>query len=232
MNLSERLRLPELIDDPALDPAEHRLALKGLERINQWSFAENILWNPIRHLALTRNRPLRVLDIACGAGDLVIGLWRRARKAGLPVELEGADISPVAVESALERARQKKAGVRFFELDVLSGRIPPGYDVIMNSLFLHHLEKEDAVSVLTRMSEAAGGMILINDLIRSPLGFALAYAGSRMLTRSRVVHQDALLSVRAAFQPEEVKSLAEEAGLEDFEITRHWPCRFLLKWKK
>ena len=231
MNLSERLRLSELIDDPALDPAEHRLALKGLERINRWSFAENILWNPICRFALTRKKPLRILDIACGAGDLAIGLWKRAQKAGLPVEIDGADISPVAVDSARESARRKKADVHFFELDILSGEIPPDYGVVMSSLFLHHLEREQAVLVLRRMSEA-GRMILINDLIRNRLGFALAYLGSRILTRSRVVHKDSLLSVRAAFRPEEIKKLAGDAGLNGFEITRHWPCRFLLKWRR
>ena len=244
MSLNERTRLPKLIDDPTLDPAEHRLALKGLERINRWSLAEDILWNPIQGLALcprqdrpqgdgpTRDRPLRVLDIACGAGDLAIGLWKRAKRSGFSIDIDGADISPVAVKSALGRVQDKKVDVRFFELDVLNEKIPSGYDVIMTSLFLHHLKKEDAVSILARMSEAAGEMILVNDLVRSRLGFVLAYVGPRILTRSCVVHNDALLSVRAAFQPEEIKNLAEEAGLSGFEISRHWPCRFLLKWKK
>ena len=45
--------------------------------------------------------------------------------------------------------------VRFFTLDALSEEIPSGFDVIVSSLFLHHLDELEAVGLLERMACAA-----------------------------------------------------------------------------
>ena len=63
------------------------------------------------------------------------------------------------------------------------------------------------------MASAADVAVGIADLDRSNAGLALAWIGSRVLTRSRVVHFDALASVRAAFTLDEARAMAHEAGL-------------------
>ena len=62
------------------------------------------------------------------------------------------------------------------------------------------------------MARAAHAMVLINDLIRSRLGYLLAYIGTRFLTTSYVVHQDGLKSVRAAFTVSEAKQSGAVRG--------------------
>ncbi len=42
------------------------------------------------------------------------------------------------------------------------------------SLFLHHLDEEQAEALLGRMGRAAKRMALVNDLVRNAAGFALA----------------------------------------------------------
>ena len=77
-----RRREPEIMDRPDLDPLLHQQALLGLERVNFFSRSSAILWRPIRELARTMpGRQLRLLDLATGAGDIPIALWRRARRA-------------------------------------------------------------------------------------------------------------------------------------------------------
>ena len=49
--LARRERIPELMDDPGLDPAEHRHALAGLARINRLSRSVAVLWPPVAALA-------------------------------------------------------------------------------------------------------------------------------------------------------------------------------------
>ena len=73
---------------------------------------------------------------------------------------------------------------------------------------------------------------VFNDLARSRLGHLLAYFGTRLLTRSYVVHFDGPQSVRSAFNIAEADVMAKAAGLEGAEFSRHWPQRFLLKWKR
>lgn len=224
---------PEVMDEPGLDAGAHALALRGLERINFLSRSAAILWPPIRALA-ERNglRRLRVLDVASGAGDLPIRLWRRAQRTGLDLQIEGCDRSPEAIAYARKRASEQQVPVGFFECDALGSGPPAGYDVVTCSLFLHHLSEQDAVLLLRRLGMAAGHLLLINDLVRSALGFVLAYAGTRLLSRSSVVHVDGPRSVENAFTVEEARALAERAGLAGAVVVRRWPCRFLLSWPR
>jgi 2-polyprenyl-3-methyl-5-hydroxy-6-metoxy-1,4-benzoquinol methylase len=218
------------MDRPDLDPARHRHALRGLGRINQWSASARILWPPLRRLARSHSAPLRVLDIATGGGDIPIRLWRRAQKAGVPLRIEACDISATALDYAREAAERAGAAVEFFRCDVLNEPLPRRYDVATCSLFLHHLEEAEAIVLLRRATAAVDQALLINDLRRSTLGLWFAQVGTRLLTTSPVVHVDGPLSVRAAFTPAEAAALARQAGLQNVNIVRKWPFRFLLSW--
>lgn len=229
---AERRRVPEVMDQPGLDAGRHRRALDGLARINWISASSLSLWPAVRDLARQVGRPVRVLDVATGGGDVPVRLWRRARRHGVPVEVAGCDLSPVAVEHAAARARRLGADVSFFPLDVLAGPLPGGFDIITCSLFLHHLDEGQAVTLLRRMREAAGRLALVNDLVRSRVGWWLAWAGTRLLTCSPVVHFDGPVSVAAAFTMPEALELARRAGWDGATVRRLWPFRFLLRWDR
>jgi 2-polyprenyl-3-methyl-5-hydroxy-6-metoxy-1,4-benzoquinol methylase len=186
----------------------------------------------VRDLARKKRTPLRLLDVATGAGDLPVALWRKARRAGIALTVEGCDRSPQALAYARRRAEAWGAAVRFFEWDALAGPCPDGYDVITCSLFLHHLDEEEAVRLLGSMAASAGSLVLVNDLRRSAAGFVLAYVGTRVLSRSDVVHVDGPRSVEAALTVAEVRHLAERAGLAGASVAQRWPCRFLLRWRR
>jgi hypothetical protein len=88
------------------------------------------------------------------------------------------------------------------------------------------------VRLLRRMADAAGHLLLISDLHRSRCNLALAYAATRLLTRSPVVHYDGPASVRAAYTADEMLDLARAAGLCGANVRRHWAARFLLHWER
>jgi len=232
--LAQRHRQPEWMDEPGIDPLAHRQALQGLRRINAFSGAVGSLFAPIRSLAREAGgRPLRVLDLACGGGDNTTALAERARREGLAVQVDGCDLSPQAVAIAARNAQSRAlVGATFFQADALHDPIPDNYDVILCSLFLHHLDEEQAVELLWRMAGASLCLVLVNDLIRSPLGYGLAWAGCRLLSRSPIVHFDGPVSVQGAFQLPEVRALATRAGLEGAELRRSWPERYLLCWRR
>lgn len=228
-NLASRTVEPELMDDPALDPHEHVRALRGLERINALSRPVDAIWPALNRFAhLKAVRPLRVLDVACGAGDLLAALTRRARRRGLALQLAGCDISP----TALAHARGRVPGCALFLHNALAHDLPTGYDVICSSLFLHHLTDSQAQSLLSRMGQAAGLGVVINDLLRDIWGWRLAWVVTRLVSRSRIVHQDGPQSVAAAFTLDEVRGLAQRAGLANAQVVRCWPFRFLLTWHR
>ena len=221
------------MDDPALDDGRHAHALSGLRRLNLVSGAVRSFWSPIATFARGEQRErLRILDIATGGGDIPVGLWQRARRAGLDVRIDACDRSARALEHAAARAARAGAEVRFFELDAIRDPIPEGYDVIISSLFLHHLSTPDTRALLQRMAEATARLVIINDLVRSLGTWLLVLLGTRVLTRSGVVHADGPQSVRAAYTIDEIRGLAWSAGLRPCVIKPRWPSRFLLVWRR
>ena len=63
-------------------------------------------------------------------------------------------------------------------MDVLADSLPHGFDVILCSLFLHHLDEQPAVGVLAKMAAAAGQLVLVNDLVRSRRDLILVTLGA------------------------------------------------------
>lgn len=232
-SLRERRLEPERMDQPGLEPAEHRLALRGLARINAWSGTTVFLARALARLAREQGRrELRVLDIATGGGDTPLRLWQWGQRHGLDFRVDGCDRSATAVEEARRKAEAFGSPARFFALNVFRDPLPPDYDVILSCLFLHHLAPDSAIELIRRMASAAGYAVLLDDLQRRPAGMALAWLGTRVLSRSRVVHEDGLRSVAAAFTMDEAADLAVFAGLDGFEIRPHWPFRYLLSWRR
>lgn len=230
-DLATRHRQPEVMDQPDLDPHQHTAALHSLARINYWSRSVGILWSPLRQLAERLGvKSLTVLDLATGSGDIPLGLWSKARRKGIDLQILGCDVSDCAVEAARAQNIQQGAAVRFEQRDVLADPPTVQYDAVICSLFLHHLEEDQAVQLLRIMSTAARHLLLVNDLERSVTGFLLVKLATRLLSRSPVVWIDGPRSVEGAFSLAEARKLANLAGLESAVVERRHPCRFLLSW--
>ena len=230
---ARRRRQPEWMDQPGLDPRAHRHALDGLGRAHWISRSAAAMWPAIRAVAPRSGRPLRILDLACGGGRIVVDLARRCAREGLSVEACGVDRSPVAIGYA--RTLADRAGVQcatFSALDVARQALPDGFDVVLCSLFLHHLGDEEAETLLRRMRDAARQLVVVSDLRRTLLGYLFAWAGCRLLSRSRVFQADGPRSVEAAFTTAEARRLAGRAGLTGARIVTRWPQRFLLTWRR
>ena len=153
------------MDRPDLPTDLHNHALSGLARLNRWSGSDRILWRPIYHLAAgISDRPIRILDVACGAGDVLIGLADRARREGIVLELNGIDVSPTAIEHARRQFAAAGFTASLQQADAFAGPLPGGFDLVTCSLFLHHLTDEQAVELLRRLAAASDRLVLVNDL--------------------------------------------------------------------
>jgi len=229
--LADRCLEPEWMDDPSLPSEQHRSALDGLARINRVSRSAASIWSVLRkRLKSVPGRP-RVLDVACGGGDVAVSLQRMAARKGIRLSIDGCDISATAVRLAAARGRRFGLDSGFFRHDALNGSLPGGYDAVISSLFLHHLSNDDAVDLLRRMG-AAADVVVVNDLERGPFGYAAAVLGTRLLTRSPVVHFDGPRSVRGAFTLTEARNLAARAGLARARVKSVFPWRWRLDWAR
>ncbi len=217
------------MDGPGLDPALHRSALEKLAWFNRLAGGTRTIATELRRIKPAKLGALRVLDLATGAGDLPMRLMEQAEREGVPWIVDGADISPLAVEHARERVARSNLRTRpqFMVLDALRDPLPPGYDVITCSLFLHHLSVEDAVALLAKMHAAAARAVIVQDLLRSQAGMRLTWLVTRLFSRNPLILEDGPLSVAAAFTIDEAGELARKAGLSSAQISGRWPCRWV-----
>ncbi|MFG0265261.1 MAG: methyltransferase domain-containing protein [Rhodopirellula sp. JB055] len=225
---SARLRCDEWMDDPGLDPERHRLALAGLARLNRLSLVSRVFYPRLVRLAAQQpRRPLRVLDVASGSADLPIDWLCRAKREGIRMEVTSLDRSQYAMDFASEKA--KAAGVTMGTVvrDCLVDGLPSGFDVVTNSLFMHHLENHQAVRLIQEMWRVSERAVVICDLDRSKINTALVAVASRLVSRSDVVHHDATASVRGAFNRPEFAALLRQAMGYDIPVRIAFPCRFL-----
>ncbi|MGH8116845.1 MAG: methyltransferase domain-containing protein [Rhodanobacteraceae bacterium] len=230
--LATRDLVGELMDDPTLAAQAHNAALHGLRRINWISGTAAALWPRIeRVLRAHPDAGASLLDVACGGGDVAIAVARRAQRHGFPLNVQGCDFSDVALEHASRAARHADVAVKFFRADVTTDALPQHYTFITCTLFLHHLT-DVRIAALLRGLAGSTDHLLVSDLVRSPMGYLLAWIGTRLLSGSPIVHEDGLRSVRAALNVTEAGALAREAGLQGVCFERQWPQRFLMTWSR
>jgi 2-polyprenyl-3-methyl-5-hydroxy-6-metoxy-1,4-benzoquinol methylase len=230
-DLIRRHRQPEIMDAPDLPPARFVETLKGLGRVNLVTRSSRLMWPDLKATARRHSdRPIRVLDVACGGGDVLIALWRAAQRAGLRVEFAGCDLSATAVSYAKEAAVKAGAPIAFFQHHVTKDALPGDYDLIMSTLFLHHLDEKGAISFLREAAAKTRDRIVIQDLVRSRLSYWFARLGTGVLLLNEICREDGRTSVEGAFTPAEARRLAEKAGLDGVEIVPRFPFRYLIRW--
>jgi len=226
-----RDRQPEVMDQPGLDPAEHVRALQGLRRINGISRCVPGLLRHFEKLASeSPATQLSVLELACGGGDTAIELDALARRRHLNISFQACDLNPEAVRIARRNVARSESGVGVFVEDALEPSRSKQFDVVYCTLFVHHLDPPDVIRLLAGMADRARRLVVVDDLIRSRLGYSLAWFGTRLLSRSWVVHHDGPVSVKGAYTPTEILDLASRAGLRGCVLERSWPERYRLSW--
>ncbi|MFZ4733959.1 MAG: methyltransferase domain-containing protein [Pirellulales bacterium] len=228
-------RQPELMDDPGISPIDHLDALRALARINGVSRTAARLAAKAGVILATGSGATGtalVVDVACGGGDVTLELARRLqRRHGPRIRVVGLDVSARAIERCRRLAAGQRVPPTFAVHDVIADGCPP-CDVVVNSLFLHHLDDTTASRILGDMATAARRGVIVSDLVRSRVGLALAVVGTTLLASSRVARVDGPLSVRAARTPREYRRLCTDAGLQRAVIRRTWPERVLIEWRR
>lgn len=228
LSLGQRNLQAEAMDAPNLPREEHEQALRGLARLNRCSGVAYTMYKRLKRLALTRaNQSLHLVDVASGAGDIPVQWAAWARKDGWNLQLTLLDLRSVAIEEQQRRAHAADLRVLSLQHDCLRSPLPSGFDVATCSLFMHHLENNQAVHLLQAMRQASDGAVIICDLERSYLNLALVTIGSRLLSRSKIVHSDAVLSIQGAFTIPEFQTISQQALGHPIKVTRLFPCRFI-----
>lgn len=213
INLRRRAEEAEILDGPLEADADLAGNLRDLARINRWTGSAFLVQRGVRHL-LERlsGASFSVLDVGGGGGDGVIRTVCWAERHHLAARGILLDSSAPILQVA--RARRHPGRV------LLRGdacRLPLGdrcVDIVTCSLLLHHLSATQATTVLQEMARVARLGVVVDDLLRSHVGYWGALALGRLLTTNRLTRHDGPLSVRRAFRQHELATVMQRARLQ------------------
>ncbi|HEY7678751.1 MAG TPA: methyltransferase domain-containing protein [Candidatus Methylomirabilis sp.] len=212
----------ELLDRAGSSDAEVQGSLRDLERLNRhFGGVRTVLLHLRRMTAGTPRTPITILDVATGGADIPRAICRWARRRGLPVTIEALDRSAQAVAAATAWA------VGYPEIRVRRAEAPPlpypdrSFDVVISSLFLHHLTEAQGVRLLREMERIARRGLIVNDLRRSRTARAVTALATRLLSPNRLTRHDGPMSILRGFRPEELRRMAARAGLARASTRRH-----------
>jgi ubiquinone/menaquinone biosynthesis C-methylase UbiE len=212
----------ERLDGP-MPVADLAASLDDIERLDAWFRGYALTVGEVARAAarVPPDRTLVIVDVGGGRGDLAVRCVRWARRAGrrVRVVVVDRDAASLALGAAVCRAYPEIVRVC---ADATALPLGEGAaDVAVSALTVHHLDRDGVVAALGEMRAISRGAVVVNDLLRSRPAWLLVWLTTRLFARHRFSRHDGPLSVRRAYAADELRALAEKAGLRDARITRH-----------
>lgn len=227
-DLSRRSTQPELMDSEATDYETFRACLVDLAKVNRLTLAYRPTLGFFERLHreghIPADRPLAVLDVGSGYGDMLWKVQQWAHARGVRVELTGADLNPWSARAA-RQAWGCGSRIRWETVDAFALAPDRPVDVVISSLFTHHLSDEEVVRFLSWMERRATIGWFVNDLHRLAFPYYGFAALAQVMRWHQFVRHDGPVSIARSFRPHDWHGLLAQAGVDGARVERRFPFR-------
>jgi SAM-dependent methyltransferase len=225
LDFSRRAQLTELMDEPC-NREELRACLRDLAQVNRLTLGYRPVLKWLDAMQPSTGGPMRIVDIGCGYGDGLRRIARWAKTRGIAVALTGLDINPDTVSIAAE-ANAPDDEIEWICADVFAFAPKKPIDLVICSLFTHHLQEADVIRFLKWMEGRATRGWFVNDLSRSAVPYHLFRVLSKAARLHRFVQHDGPVSIARSFLPDDWRKMCAAAGLaaSDVAIRGYRPAR-------
>jgi SAM-dependent methyltransferase len=230
-DFATRILLPELMDQPEADVMETRHALKEIDRINHLLGGYSVIFDALDKLDWA-DQTLTIMDLGCGGGDMlrVIADWTLKNKKH--VNLIGVDLNPIMTSYAKEQSAVFP-NIHFKTMSVLDDRLMyEKADVIINSLFCHHFDNDELVTLVTRMNKLASQAVIINDIHRHWFAYYSIKALTAVFSNNTLVKYDAAVSVARSLTRSEWQDILKRSGINNYTLRWMWAWRWQIIIRK
>lgn len=227
IDLSQRRDVAEVMDDPDLPAEIYRRCLTDLAAVNRWTLTHRatLRWLARASRTLSPGAELRVLDVACGDGDLLRAIHRWAARAGFRPVLAGLDLNPRSAATAAA-ATPPDMTIEWRTGDVFAHRPMPPPDFIVTSQFTHHLSDDQVVAFLQWLARHATRGWFIADLHRSIVPYYGFPVLARLMRWHPIVRTDGVASIQRSFRRADWMTLLQRAGIDGASVRWAIPFRY------
>ena len=201
--------------------------LLDIEKINRWTRAHHSTLKFVDRLyqkhKLETDRPLKIVDIGFGSGDLLRQLEHMAQKKGYHFELIGVELHPWSVKIARD-LNKKQSCIHFEEKNVFDFTEP--VDIFVCSLVLHHLSDKEIQNLVLKISQLSQLGWFFHDLKRHIVPYGFIWGATRLMRLHEMVQSDAPLSVARGFNGEELKLLFDRVPGFHVKVNSEFPFKW------
>ncbi|HET6170812.1 MAG TPA: methyltransferase domain-containing protein [Terracidiphilus sp.] len=228
IQFAQRAQLIELMDEPC-SYAEFRGCLRDLIKVNQavFSYRPTLRW--LQQFRSTSDAPLHIVDVGSGAGDMLRRIESWARRNNIAVQLTGIDRNPFAAQAAREFSAPDSR-IEWLSCDAFTYQPPVKIDLVISSLFTHHLPDPEIVRFLQWMEQVSARGWFINDLRRAQTPYYAFKLLAAAMRWHRFVQHDGPVSIQRSFTPRDWHHYIHQAGLNAvaIDVFDAWPARLCL----
>lgn len=228
MNFKKRSEDKELLDADDISLRDIISTMHELSVINTYLGGHSITCRGIAHFLqrAPKEQPLAVAEIGCGGGDNLRTISNFLRRLDRPVALTGIDLKPECIKYARRKSIIPISWVASDYRKVTWANDRP--DVIFSSLFCHHFTDAELTQQLIWLKDNSKMGFFINDLHRHPLAYYSIKLITRIFSQSRLVRNDAAVSVSRGFRKQEWVKIFADAGIKNYTIKWQWAFRYLI----
>ncbi|MCA6078400.1 methyltransferase domain-containing protein [Fulvivirga sedimenti] len=223
--LRKRSNEIELMDDlqssgPVIDQT-----LKELAVINQLLGGNYVTLLGLDSFT-NQDEPLHIIDIGCGGGDMMMQICDWATKQGIDIRITGVDANPNIIEYA-RRNTENYPQIDYLACDIFSEEFKAlTCDVVTATLFTHHFSDNELIRLFSQLKGQARKGMVINDLHRHWFAYHSIKLLTRVFSKSKMVRNDAAVSVKRAFHKNELATILYKSGIHGFDLSWHWAFRW------
>jgi len=225
LNLNFRSDSKEFIDDPQVDAGTLRETYKQVKSINVYTLGYWPTMSAVGYFLARYGEKgkIKILDVGCGDGETLRRIDHYARHRNYSLELTGIDINREVIAAAVELT---PASINLKHGDILANNENETYDLIINSLTMHHLADGEIVRLMQWMCVHSRFGWFISDLHRHQIAYYFIKFFNRLCGFNHLVCHDAPLSVARSFRYPEWINLLTQAGINSDHIKISWYPNF------
>jgi 2-polyprenyl-3-methyl-5-hydroxy-6-metoxy-1,4-benzoquinol methylase len=219
---SRRSAQTEILDGPVSTPDLAGI-LRDLARFNgvMQGHRPVLKWLDRAVKDVPPDRPVTLLDIGCGYGDLLRGIREWAQRRGRAVRLIGIDLSAQVIDVA-GSVTPATDDIEYHAADIFAFTPPGQIDFVVTSLVTHHLSDDMIERFLRWMEANAARGWMIYDLQRSIVPFYFIALAGPMLRLHPVVVYDGRISVARSLTRAEWEIRLAAAGIPRSVVDLRW----------